>query len=194
MESNHISIKGMYRDVLKSGNDRTVFDSGWRSNTIVIGCRTLLAGFMRNEAAEGDGIRFLAVGQGNNNWDALWDTPNPPYPAPETVTQLEHIAGDPPIPVAPLSPTPGQEYLKLIYLDASDEPAAPGVVTSRLQIRATLQPGYPTSLGTSKIYPLREFGLFGSINGTEYMINCVRHPMIPKDESMTLMRVMRLYF
>lgn len=39
--------------------------------------------------------------------------------------------------------------------------------------------------------PLREFGLFGLFDGKDYMINCVRHPVIHKDAASTLVRVIR---
>ena len=43
-------------------------------------------------------------------------------------------------------------------------------------------------------YPLREFGLFGKYGTIPYMIDCIRHPVIHKDTSTTLVRVVRLYF
>jgi len=81
--------------------------------------------------------------------------------------------------------------LKLEYLDASDTVVANA--TSRIQITATLGPGQPTPAG-SPPYPLREFGLFGQLNGQPQMIDYVRHPVIQKDGSVTLERKIRLVF
>jgi hypothetical protein len=181
MDVRGISIKGFYRDILKGSDSKVIFDSGWHSNTIVTTCRTLLAGFMKNDSPKG--IQYLAVGQGKQEWDAQWNTQTPPAPAPETITKLE----------TPYDPAIKVTDLELIYLDAFDKPAAANTVTSRLQIKATLKPGYPPPLSPLKTYPLREFGLFGKF-GNDYMINCIRHEVIHKDQSATLVRVLRLYF
>lgn len=188
MTQNGISIKGIYRDLLKGPDSRVIFDSGWRSNTIVQQCKVLIAGFMKNGSPSG--IQCLAVGKGKEEWDTQWNTANPPGPASDTVTNLENRYS-PPITVPPVSPVPGQEYLEISYLDESDKVS--GKVTNRLQIKATLNPGYPAPIQFNA-YPLREFGLFGSFGGKDYMINCVRHPVIYKDASATLVREIKLYF
>jgi hypothetical protein len=41
---------------------------------------------------------------------------------------------------------------------------------------------------------LREFGLFGELRGSPYMIDLVRHPVINKGPDDTLERVIRLAF
>lgn len=170
------SIKGMYRDILKGKKNNIIYDSGWVSNTIVDRCRILLAGFMKNDPS--NGIQYLSVGQGLE----AWDTTGPPLPNPVTTIDLvNHF--DPPIPVSDLD---------FAYLDENN--AAVAGATNRLQITATLEPGYPAPIAPLATYPLREFGLFGRFDGTGYMINCVRHPVIHKDESATLIRVIRLYF
>lgn len=176
MERISTFIKGIYRDILKGADDTVIYDSGWVPNTIVNSCRVLLAEFMVNGSPTG--ITHLAVGQGLETWN----TSGAPAPDSATTTDLVN-AHDPPIAAADL---------ELVYLDDNDA-VAPGP-TNRLQITATLDPGYPTPLPSLTTYPLREFGLFGSSGGTEYMINCIRHPVIHKDETMTLIRVIRLYF
>ncbi len=131
---------------------------------------------MTNETA--GGIAGLAVGQG----DAAWDSEGVPAASPSATTALVNRF-NPPIPFAELD---------VVYLDANDQ-----VVTgpsSRLQITATLNPGYPTPIAAASSYPLREFGLFGSLNGEDILINTIRHPVLHKDESSTLIRVIRLYF
>jgi hypothetical protein len=170
-----ITIKGIYRDVLSDAGGHPIFDSGWKSNVIVLRCRVLLAGFMKNETALG--IRSLQVGRG----DAAWDAVPPPVPNPDMLTQLVDSAPF----IIP------QTDLILRYLDESD-----GVVagpTHRLEIVATLGPGQPTP-ATDPPYPLREFGLFGELNGVPYMIDYIRHPLIEKDGSVTLERRVRLIF
>lgn len=169
-------IKGIYRDVLTSGDGRIIHDSGWTSNTIVDSCRILLAGFIKNEASTG--IQFLAVGQGQDTWDAQ----GPPPSDPATTTDLVHRHA-PPIPI-------GQ--LNLAYLDKDLNVV--GQPTNRLQITATLAPGYPTPLAPLNTYPLREFGLFGHFKGQDFMLNSIRHPVIHKDAAATLVRVVRLFF
>jgi hypothetical protein len=171
-------VKGIYRDVLRGPDGTVVHDSGWVANTIVDGCRVLLTEFMRDGSGSGNGITHLAVGQGLEAWDAA----GAPAPSPETTDGLEN-GHDPPMAAADLD---------MVYLDETD--AASPDPTSRLQITATLEPGYPPHLPDLTTYPLREFGLFGSSGATGYMINCIRHPVIHKDESMTLVRTLRLYF
>ncbi|OPY74881.1 MAG: hypothetical protein A4E65_03732 [Syntrophorhabdus sp. PtaU1.Bin153] len=190
MTGNDISIKGMYRDVLIDPDKGVTYDSGWHSNTIVQNCRVLIAGFMKNESPSG--IQYLAVGRGKNEWDGQWNTANPPGPALDTVTALESQAVDSPIRVEPGAPVPGEEYLQIVYLDQADQPVF-GQATNRLEVKATLKPGYPAPIEFNT-YPLREFGLFGSFGGQPFMINCVRHPVIYKDLSATLVREIKLYF
>ena len=176
MEITDNSIKGIYHDILKGADDNIIYYSGWRSNTIVHRCRMLFAGFMKNDASSG--IQFLAVGQGLKEWDGT----GAPEPAPATTTDLFN-GYSPPIPVSDLD---------LVYLDEND--AVVIGPTNRLQITATLEPGYPAPILPLTTYPLREFGLFGSLGGTDNMINNIRHPVIHKDSSSTLIRVVRLYF
>jgi len=165
-------IKGIYRDRLMDAGGQLVFDSQWKSNLIVTNCRVLLAGFMRNEASA-RGIRSLQVGQGDPNWDTAPQAPPPTSNAlTDTTTQF-------PIPVANLT---------LQYLNDSD--AIVTGPTSRIQIIATLGSNQPIA----GIYNLREFGLFGELNGQPFMIDYVRHPVIQKSGSFTLERRIRLIF
>lgn len=170
------NMKGIYRDVLLEPDKGAVFDSGWNSNTIVDQCRMLLAGFIRQDTAAG--VQHLAVGQG----DQGWDDNGIPATDPETTTSLLN-AHTPPI---------THSDLDFIYLDDSDNPAAGP--TNRVQISATLEPDYPPPLPGQTTYPLREFGLFGEYDGSSFMINCIRHPVIHKGATATLIRVIRLYF
>jgi hypothetical protein len=186
MGGDGILIKGKYRDIVKGPKGVVIFDSGWHSNTIVKNCRVLLAAFMKNDTPSG--IQRLVVGQGKDEWDAKWNSSDPPGPAPETVDHLES-AYDPPI---TLSHVAGRGYIEIDYLDELDKPVVSGV-TNRLQVKAILEPGYPAPVEFNT-YPLREFGLFGMFGGEPYMINCVRHPVIYKDLTATLEREIKLYF
>ena len=175
MEEICASIRGIYRDVLKGPKGDLLYDSGWVHNTIVNRCRILLAGLMSNDSA--NGIQSLIVGYGETGWDSGGI---PGIPA--TATDLVHRFPDAPI-----------GGLGFEYLDGGGQVV--GGPTRRLQITATLEPGYPVPrTGGLSTADLREFGLFGSFNGTEYMINNVRHAVIHKDTSATLIRVIRLYF
>ena len=175
MTQNEIFIKGIYRDLLQGPDNRVIFDSGWRSNTVVQQCRSLIAGFIKNDSSSG--IQYLAVGKGKEEWDKnqILD------PVPDTVMNLE----------SPY-PTPLEvKDLDLCYLDESDNVS--NEVSNRLQIKATLKPGYPHPIQFNA-YPLREFGLFGRFSGKDFMINCIRHPVIYKDASATLIRTINLFF
>jgi hypothetical protein len=167
-------IEGIYRDVLFGPDGEPISDSGWQSNMIVLSCRVLLAGFMKNEATA-KGIQSLRIGQGDSAWDNL---AQPPKPDPNTLTKLVDSPG---------ISIPG---LKLEYLDPKTDTVTVNQ-TSRLQITATLGPGQPAAPDP---YPLREFGLFGQMNGNDFMIDYVRHPLIEKDSLMTLERKVRLAF
>jgi hypothetical protein len=169
-------IRGVYRDRLYGAGGRLLRDSGWQNNTILDGCRFLLAGFMLNETASG--IASLAVGQG----DPLWDVDGVPAASPSATTGLVNRF-NPPIPFAELD---------VAYLDANEQVVAGP--SMRLQITATLVAGYPAPVAPATSYPLREFGLFANLNGEDIMINTIRHPVLHKDEASTLIRVIRLYF
>jgi hypothetical protein len=171
----YIAIKGIYRDRLLDRAGGTVFDSEWRSNMIVLRCRILLSGFLKNDGALG--VQALQLGRG----DASWDINPPPLPDPNAINALVDAAPVE-IPVA---------QLKLEYLDTSDSVVANA--SSRLQITATLGPGVPASPPNTP-FPLREFALFGQLNGVRHMIDYIRHPLIQKDASMTLERKVRLIF
>lgn len=176
MERITSTMKGVYRDRLYGTAGRLLRDSGWQHNTILDGCRFLLAGFMMNETTSG--IAFLAVGQG----DASCDVDGVPAASPSATTGLVNRF-NPPISFADLD---------VDYLDAHDQVVAERGM--RLQITTTLAPGYPVPVTPVTSYPLREFGLFANLNGQEVMINAIRHPVLHKDETSTLIRVLRLYF
>ncbi len=170
------TIKGTYRDILRDAEGHTIEDRGWQNNTILQGFRSLLAGFMMNETAAG--ITGLVVGQG----DPAWDTDGTPAPNAATTTALIRRYN----PIIPFS------ELDVVFLNQNDQVIAGP--SSRLQITATLNSTYPTATAPATSYPLREFGLLARFDGTEILINNIRHPVLHKEETSTLIRIIRLYF
>ena len=174
MELIHSPIKGVYRDILQGPDGQLIWDRGWQPNTIVADCRVLLARLIESNA-----IHHMAFGQGLEAWD------KDGAPAPDdTTAQLEDKLYQTVI---------DKKDLNITYLDDNDQEVKDRP-TNRLQITATLGQNYPAPIPPETTYPLREFGLFGQHNNQNYMINCVRHPVIPKGAATTLIRVVRLYF
>jgi hypothetical protein len=171
-----IGLYGIYRDRLFDAAGRLITDSGWKSNLIVTNCRVLLGGFMGG-VPTARGIQTMQVGRGQPSWDV---TPPPP-PDPNTTTTLD----DPAPFVIP------HNTLVFQYLDNND--AIVAGPTSRIQIVATLGLNQPTPAG-SPPFPLREFGLFGELNGQPFMIDYIRHPLIEKSGAVSLERRVRLVF
>jgi hypothetical protein len=173
------ALRGTYRDVVCDAAGRATWDSGWRSNSIVLDCRRLLAALMRGDAST-FGIQGLQVGAGNPAWDGA-------LPPPTTTADIKLV--DPNPYTVPAS------ALVLSYLDPTTG-AVTVAPTNRLQIVATLGPSVPTwPDGTHTTGTLREFGLVGTLGtvGT-VLINEVRHVAIPKDPVSTLVRTIQLVF
>ncbi len=172
------TIRGIYRDLLYDKDKRLLHDSGWRSNLIVLRCRILLASFMMNENPLG--IQQVKIGKG----DAAWDETQPAAADPATTTDL--VDTDPfIIPVADLT---------LEYLQPNGEPVTnPDQKTKYVQVTMQLDPGEPPPVSDS-VYPMREFGLFGELNGEEYMLDYIVHPLIEKHKLASMERKVRLLF
>lgn len=180
MEKIGNSIKGIYRDILRSSDNTVIYDSGWRSNIIVDRCRVLLSAFMKNEQTRG--IQSVKVGQG----DPRWDIDGAPAPTAQLTTLI-----DP----SPYIMNAGD--LQIDYLDENDEVVSNP--TNRLQVSVTFGLNQPPAVAPLSSYPMREFGLFGQYTdagGTvhDYMIDCIRHTVINKDVTATLERSVKLYF
>jgi hypothetical protein len=143
-------------------------------------CRVLIAGLLKDDADETPlGIQSLKLGRGSASWDAL----PPASPDPDTMTKLVEATPY----VIP------RAALTLRYLNASNEIS--NAPTNRLEVIATLGPGEPApGPSVPSPYPLREFGLFGKLNGADYMIDYIRHPLIEKDSAVTLERRVQLIF
>jgi hypothetical protein len=172
MDNIGTSLHGFYRDQLLDRDQQLLYDSGWQCNTIVTRCRILLAAFMKNDGSA-NGIKYLMVGRGAEQWDALPVSPEPtaemlinPY-----ASRIELAAPD------------------FTFLNEADQEVQQP--TSRLQVRAVLPINFPEP---NQVCPLREFGLFGRLGSADFMINSVRHPLINKEPAMTLIRLIRLQF
>jgi hypothetical protein len=182
MEQIGIGLKGIYRDRLLRSNGQIVYDSGWVSNTIVDSCRLLLAGFIKQDPhllVTQPRYLILRIAEG----DAQWDTPKgPDVVLPDNQELIKPYD-------AFLQEGP---QLTLKYLDKNDQ--VQDEPSHRLEITATLDPEKPQAAACA----LREFALcmrFGKPpNTTDYMLNHVRHRVIYKAETDTLVRVIRLSF
>ena len=164
---------GKYWDVLNRA-DGSRADFGWRSNIVVDRCRELLATFMLGGPALG--IQHLELGRGQ----AIWDLVPPAPPAPGTL----ELADTSPVKIEVAD-------LTLEYLDAAGNPVT--TPQPRIQVTLELAPGMLPS-GGDELFPLREFALFGELDGDDYMIDYVRHPVMNIGAGDTLTRKIRLIF
>lgn len=171
-------LQGSYRDVLYGEGGRVTWDRGWQKNAIVLGCRRLLAGFMKGDAGT-LGLLGLLVGMGDPQWDGA--LPPSPLPTDAALVDLHpHL-----VPVG---------SLQLNYVDPVSN-AISVTPTKVLQIVATLGPNQPPWPDADHVDgTLREFGLVGQLNGLPVLINEVRHVAIPKDPVSTLVRTIQLVF
>lgn len=166
-------MEGWYRDVVSSrGRVRARFP--WRSNRIVSSAYVLHAILLRGEEGMG-GLRYLAVGTGDDGWDARLPAPT----AHDTqLTQELHRSALGPAQVA--------------YADAQG--GVSPVPTSRLAVSVTLDAAVLSQGGET--VSLREFGLFGgdasAVANSGSMINRVIHPRIELAASDTLTRTVLL--
>jgi hypothetical protein len=168
-------LHGLYHDVLRDQHGRVILDRGWHSNVIVVDCRRLLAGFMRGQPIT-LGIQGLRVGIGSEAWDQAPATPTPGQ------TGL-------------VDPNPATVPVSDLQIDFLDNGTATGTPTNRIQIVAALGPGVPPWPDVNHpTATLREFGLFGQLDGADVLINYVIHPAIVKDPSSTLERTIWLVF
>lgn len=182
-------LEGMYRDILRGEGGKVLWKSRWQKNTIVADCRRLLAGFMRG-APITLGIQGIMLGAGLDTWDS---PPGPPTPSTGQAALVDPAAFtipyvDPPPAVLP----PSTIQIDYLLDDADVITATP---TNRIQIVAIVGPGNPPwPDGAHPTSTLREFGLFGHINGADVLINYVTHPAIAKDPTSTLERTIWLVF
>ncbi len=183
-EAGEKPVQGIYRDLLTGPSGRVRHDSGWRPNLVVRSAGRLIAALMKDPSTLG-GIRYLAVGEGEREWDFGDRTP-----VADTQTLCHEVA------------RPEVKPENIVYLDeqcdtevvecqVSDQP------TAHLEISVVLR-GADLALGIDEAQPLREFGLFGgdatAAAGSGYLIDYVVHPRIDLTPQMTLTRQIRLRF
>jgi len=165
-------LKGSYCDILTDSNSRVLQNSGWRPNLIVHTCNVLLAALLKRHK-DLKGILYLAIGEGENNWDS-----SRPAPLPTTTRLAKEVSRN--------KLVEGQ----ILYLNAAGQSETP---TNQLEI-TTLFKGEDFASDQ----PLREFGLFGGDAtddpDTGYLIDYVIHPRVDLTRTMTLTRTVRLSF
>lgn len=175
--SRSLPLSGRFRDVVLDRHGRVTSETAWQANVIVDDCRRLLATFMHNVPAT-VGVKGLQVGAGLPAWDQV--------PAPAPVPGTMQLADPNPFLVPPAA-------LAITYLDATSNVTA--TPTNRIQIVATLAPGVPPWPDASHAsLTLREFGLVGSLGGSDVLINYRIHTAIAKDPTSTLVRTIWLTF
>jgi hypothetical protein len=191
-------LHGYFRDVLKDADGRVIWDRGWQENVIVDNCRRLLAGLVDGLAGT-TAVTGLRVGFGL----AAWDTAGTPPPSATTTQLIDNNVPTPPPrgffvqkvpPPLPAGSPPGTPTLQLDFIDPTTG-APVGTPTNRLQLFATIGPGFPPWPDPGHPAPtLREFGLVAQLGGTEVLLNYRTHPAIAKDPTSTLERTIWLVF
>lgn len=169
----NVIIKGCYCDVLTDSHSRV--QRGWHSNLIVRNCNLLLAALMKNDKNM-QGILYLAIGEGEEDWDS-----SRPIPLLTTSKLAKEVAR--------MEITENQ----VVYLDNLDKPIE--TISNHLEITIKFMGEDFTSNGFQTV---REFGLFGGDANEEpnsgFMINYVIHPRIDLTSDLTFTRKLRLAF
>jgi hypothetical protein len=163
-------MKGRYCDSIFTAANLPVFAGSWRSNTIVDSAWRLICGLLVNQPGL-TGIRYLAVGAGEESWDG-----NPQTGADRTVSLANESAR--------IAILPGD----IEYLDHN------GVATKMPTpwIEINVKASWP-----DRSMQLREFGLVGGDAtgqaGSGLLINYVVHPLMTLAPGDTLTRRIRLH-
>lgn len=175
-----------YSDVIQGRwKDRIIYDDGsveetqWRHNQIQANAPAIIASSLArfSETTLGSGystINYLAIGEGS----VTWDTTPPAQPVSDDMLESEQFRKE----IIPAS---------FAFIDPSDMETISSVPTRVLQIQVTIE--RPEANFTH-----REFGLFGA-NATSsvdsgMMFNWIVHGAISKDNSMKIVRTIRLIF
>lgn len=150
----------------------------WAKNQIQNSHPLLLAKMMK-EHINGSyvtcgGVNYFAVGEGLTSWDYV--PPTKSYAAVALQTEIVRYSIS-------------QEF-GISYLDPDDGVSIVAGPTRMIQIVVTIPVGLTASL--------REFALFGGDAShsldSGYMLNWITHPVIEKDTSMRIQRVIRLKY
>jgi len=177
-------IKGIYRDQLFDAEGVMKQDSGWNNNTIMTSFHTLLARLVTHDTKLFIQTPSLIMrfGRFSNSWGSSLVV----EPADEKLTAAytEFV----------LDETSG---LKVVYLnDNGVEQISP---SNWVQITATLGPNLPVN----DVCPLGEFAVYlrwgtptanNPAPDNDHIINHVRHPVISKSATDTLIRQIRFTF
>ncbi len=161
-------IRGVYRNRVYTACGCLRFDSGWSSNTLVDTTWPLIAGLLKNQA-RWHGIRFWAIGTGEEAWDLAPVPANPRSGRLVNEIRRNRIRPD-----------------DIVWLDTQGEET--DNPTTRIEVRSEFS--WPRRDQT-----LREFGLFGGDATRDadsgQLINYVIHPRIDLNAGETLSRSVR---
>lgn len=184
----NLHIIGKFKDTLRwtsLNGFQKIEQRDWQFNQIQDSALNLITGTIIGiqdssmaAFANYDGIRFMALGSGNASWDA--DPNNVAKPVTQTTleTEIERIAV-----------TPDQVQ----FLTTSGVVLDPTIhgLSSRIKLTRVLA----SNEGNGD---LREFGLFGgnatSASDSGTMFNWITHPLIQKDASLVIERIVDIQF
>lgn len=168
-------ITGTFRDLLLDDAGQVLYDSGWRQNAIMSGCRVLLAALIKGDAEAG--IKYWAVGEGQ----AAWDT------APPTTIDRTRLQSE--VARQAIAAPQIQFWNTQWQTPGNDMPSS--TPSFALDIRAEFKEAI---WGKT----LREFGLFGGNAAaganTGYLINHKVHTPLQVPSGATLQRRLVLTF
>jgi len=186
LENLSIKLEGQYQDEIyqKEENGKEVLvttQSGkidcfpfWKNNLIVDVVKALLAGLFANESSFTGGILYHALGRG----DVSWDTTVPDPGSSDVALYDEHFRKSPD---------------SINYLDGSNNVVSFSHSVSKIEVTTTFDYGDSGADGS-----IREQGLFGGdATGSldsGIMINAIRHKEIYKDNTIKIVRRIRIQF
>jgi len=177
---------GQFKDTLRwtslTGSEK-IEERGWSFNQIQDSALNLITGRILgiDEATSGlfsdtNPIRFMAIGSGDSSWDA--DPNNVVKPVGQLALQSEFTR---------LALTADD----CLFLDGQGAELSPQVLSPRFKFSKTL--GANDANGD-----LREFGLFGGdadlTADSGIIFNWITHPLIQKDASLVIERVVDIQF
>lgn len=171
-------IKGAYRDQLFDAEGIVTYDSGWNDNTIMNSFHRLLARLVRHDDALFK-TQPISLVMRFGKYSHTWASPPTVAPDDENLNEPWNFV------------LQEKQGLEVAYLDDN------GVVqtnpSNRVQLIATLGPKMPEDA----VCPLGEFAVyirFGTSNDHIHIINHVRHHLISKASTDTLIRQIRFTF
>ncbi len=169
------NLKGIYNDILINSQGKVLWESNWHSNLIVYNCNLLLAALMKRQHSI-QGILYLAVGEGEDDWDSTQPGP---------LLEDRMLAGE--------IFRQALDENQIVFLDNKNNPSQ--LPTNLIEVTTELK---GKDFVSDSYQSLREFGLFGG-DATEapnsgFMINYIIHPRIDMTPDLTVIRRIRLAF